>query len=216
MKSGSVEQATTFPWIVAITGASGTVYGRRLLEVIAQRLPQLRVEAVVSDAAWQVMAEEDGLDFGQRGERPGIGDLLGFDCETIRIHDNRDIGANIASGSYRTSGMIICPCSMATLAAISVGLSDTLIHRAADVQLKEGRKLIIVPRETPLSAIHLANMLKLSRLGVTVLPAMPGFYHRPNSIGDLVDMLVMRMLDHMGLSAELEGSLVPRWKDGNQ
>lgn len=200
---------TSHPWIVAITGASGTIYGRRLLEVIAKQLPDERVEVVVSKAAWRVMHEEEGIRVGASSRT--ISDLLGFDCDRFNLHDDRDIGANIASGSYRTAGMIICPCSMSTLAAVSSGLADTLIRRASDVQLKEGRKLILVPRETPLSAIQLENMLKLCRLGVNIMPAMPGFYHQPNSIGDLVDMLVMRMLDQMGLSEKLESSLVPRW-----
>lgn len=205
----TISYPTSHPWIVAITGASGTIYGRRLLEVIAKSLPGVRVEVVVSKAAWRVMHEEEGLPVGSSSRK--IRDLLGFDCDRLKLHDDRDIGASIASGSYRTAGMIICPCSMSTLAAVSSGLADTLIRRATDVQLKEGRKLIIVPRETPLSAIQLENMLKLCRLGVSIMPAMPGFYHKPESICDLVDMLVMRILDQMGLSDQLESSLVPRW-----
>ena len=125
------------------------------------------------------------------------------------LYNVKDIGARIASGSALFSGMVVVPCSMGTLGAISSGLCQNLIHRAADVTLKEGRKLILVPRETPLSAIHLENMLKLSRIGAVILPAMPGFYHQPVAISDLVDMLVMKILDQMGLSS----NLVTRWKE---
>lgn len=198
-------RGSSAPWIVAITGASGIVYARRLLRLIAEHLSKVRIELVISDAAYRVMQEEESLVLC-RGQT-AVRDLVGFDSSNITVHDNLDIGASIASGSCRTSGMIVVPCSMSTLAAISCGLGDTLIHRAADVVIKEGRRLILVPRETPLSAIHLENMLKLSKLGVTILPAMPGFYNKPTSLSELIDMLVMRMLDQMCLSKKLENSL---------
>jgi 4-hydroxy-3-polyprenylbenzoate decarboxylase len=125
----------------------------------------------------------------------------------VQSYSNDDRGAPPASGSALTAGMIVCPCSMGTLSAISVGSSRSLIERAADVTLKEKRKLILVPRETPLSAIHLANMLRLTRAGAVVMPASPGFYHRPETISDLVDFVVARMLDHL----QVEQSLVKRW-----
>ena len=126
----------------------------------------------------------------------------------MQSFSNDDRGAPPASGSALTSGMIVCPCSMGTLSAISVGASRSLIERAADVTLKEKRKLVLVPRETPLSAIHLGNMLRLTRAGAVVMPASPGFYHRPKQIGDLVDFLVARMLDHLGV----EQRLVQPWR----
>ena len=126
----------------------------------------------------------------------------------IETYANDDRGARPASGSFLTAGMIVCPCSMGTLSAISAGASRSLIERAADVTLKERRKLILVPRETPLSAIHLANMLRLTRAGAVVLPAAPGFYQRPKQISDLVDFVVARMLDHLGV----EHKLVRRWE----
>ena len=125
----------------------------------------------------------------------------------MRVFDDRDRGAGPASGSALTAGMVICPCSMGTLSAIAVGASRSLIERAADVTLKERRPLVVVPRETPYSAIHLENMLTLTRAGAIVLPASPGFYHRPRAIGHLVDFVVARVLDHVGV----EHTLVPRW-----
>jgi 4-hydroxy-3-polyprenylbenzoate decarboxylase len=152
------------------------------------------------------MKEEDGL--SSSVGRLLVSDLVGFDSDRVVVHSNRNIGASIASGSYPTAGMIVVPCSMRTLAAISCGYCDNLIQRAADVILKEQKKLVIVPRETPLSVIHLENMLKLARLGVSIVPAMPGFYHQPQSISDLVDMMVMRIIDQMGFRVDISS----RWK----
>jgi 4-hydroxy-3-polyprenylbenzoate decarboxylase len=126
----------------------------------------------------------------------------------VETFANDDRGAPPASGSALTAGMIVCPCSMGTMSAISIGASRSLIERAADVTLKERRKLVLVPRETPLSAIHLSNMLRLTRAGAVVMPAAPGFYHRPKQISDLVDFVVARMLDHLGV----EHNLVKRWE----
>jgi 4-hydroxy-3-polyprenylbenzoate decarboxylase len=128
----------------------------------------------------------------------------------VTMHDFHDIGASIASGSHPTRGMVVVPCSMKTLAAVAHGYAENLIARVADVVLKERRRLILVPRETPLSAIHLQNMLRLARLGVAIVPAMPGFYHRPATIDDLVEMLVMRILDQMGFEIDL----AKRWSGG--
>lgn len=194
------------PWTIALTGASGTAYGRRLLQVLADNFPNLVVHLVISEAAKRVLWEEERI--AVRRNRNCLEDLLGRDYSQVTLHDHRDIGASIASGTYKTSGMVIVPCSMNTLAAVSCGFSQNLIHRVADVTLKEGRKLIIVPRETPLSSVHLENMLKLSRMGAVILPAMPGFYHQPQSIAALIDMLVMKILDQMGLDVDL----VSRWK----
>jgi len=166
----------------------------RLLEMLGeQRIP---VEFVISDTAKIVMKEE----LGSEARFPEASHLF-------RIHDFHDFTASIASGSYPTEGMVIVPCSMGTLGAIASGLSQNLIHRAADCTIKEGRKLILVPRETPLSAIHLENMLKLSRLGVKIVPPMPAFYSEQKSIQDLVDFVVGKVLDQMGVSH----MLYPRW-----
>lgn len=193
-------------WIVGISGASGTVYARRLLEVISKSREDIRIELVISDGAYRVLKEEDELDFSAKAGM--IERLVGFSAPQITLHNNRDTGASIASGSFVTAGMIIIPASMNTIAAIAHGLADNLLKRAADVTLKEGRTLIVVPRETPLNTIHLKNLLALSELGVRVMPAMPGFYSRPNTIAELVDHFVMRVLDQMGIPLE---DLAPRW-----
>ena len=197
--------------VLAITGASGTVYARRLLSVLLESQPTLTIDLIVSESALRVLREEEGIKTSI--QKVSVSELIGTETTRVAVHSNRDIGASIASGSYPGSGMIIAPCSMATLAAIATGYGQNLIHRAADVALKEGRRLVIVPRETPLSAIHLENMLKLSRMGVRVVPAMPGFYHKPQSISQLVDMMVMKILDQIDIRVDL----VPRWKlsEGN-
>lgn len=194
------------PWIIAITGASGTIYARRLIMSLLDFVPDIRLEVVISEAALRVMREEEnlGVSLHLRTE-----DLIGFPSHAVTLHHNRNIAASIASGSYPTNGMVIVPCSMSTLAAVANGFASTLIHRAADVVLKEGRQLILVPRETPLSVIHLENLLKLARLGVRIVPAMPGFYHQPKIIEDLVDMMVMRIIDQMGFHL----ALASRWTE---
>ena len=201
-------QPSIHPWIIAVTGASGICYARRLIALLLENFPQIKLELIFSDAAMRVLSEEEGL-------RASIGRIkleeflaVGPDesaitpgpDQSVVIHSNRNIGASIASGSYLTQGMVVVPCSMKTLASIAHGLCDNLIQRAADVVLKEKRRLILVPRETPLSAIHLENMLKLARLDVRIVPAMPGFYQQPKSIRDLVDNFVLRIADQMGLS----------------
>jgi 4-hydroxy-3-polyprenylbenzoate decarboxylase len=203
-------------WIVAITGASGTVYARRLLRVLIERVDDIRLEVIVSPAGLRVLRDEEGLAVSPSRLTAEL--LLGIPTDAVSVycdqppgritmHDDRNLGASLASGSYPARGMVIVPCSMKTLAAVAHGYAENLIARAADVALKERRRLILVPRETPLSAIHLQNMLRLARLGVAIVPAMPGFYHRPASIDDLVEMMVMRILDQMGLQIDL----VKRW-----
>ena len=182
------------PYSVAITGASGVIYGLRLVEVLVDR--KVPVELVVSDTARIVMKEE----MGSEARLPEASRL-------VRIHDFHDFTAPIASGSYPIEGMVIVPCSMGTLGAVASGLSQNLIHRAADCAIKEGRKLILVPREMPLSAIHLENMLKLARLGVKIVPPMPAFYTSQENISDLVDFVVGKVLDQM----DIPHALYPRW-----
>jgi len=190
-------------WILGVTGASGAAYALRLLSVLPPLVEHLHV--VFSDAALRVLNEEEGM--AVSASTLSLERLTGVSAENVTFYNPRDIGARIASGSMLCRGMVIIPCSMATVGAIAHGVHSHLIHRAADVTLKEGRRLIVVPRETPLSTIHLENMLTLSRAGVRVLPAMPGFYHRPKTVSDIVDMLVMKVLDSM----EIPNSLVTRW-----
>lgn len=179
--------------VVAMTGASGVVYGKRLLEILSRE----RVETL--------------LVLTRSAER-----ILAHELETTRqeltklakhVHDEDELTAPISSGSYPTDGMVITPCSMKTLAGIACGFSDNLVLRAADVTIKQGRRLILVPRETPLSPIHLENMHKLACIGVTILPAMPGFYHNPKTLEDLVDFVVGKILDELNI----RHSLYRRW-----
>ena len=186
------------PIVFAITGASGAPYAVRLLEslVAAER----RVQLIVSSHGERLLrTETDVRDVA--GLRAHVG-AKAFD-RFVQSFSDADRGAAPASGSALTGGMVVCPCSMGTLAAISVGTSRSLVERAADVTLKERRPLVLVPRETPLSAIHLENMLRVTRAGAVVLPAAPGFYHRPASVAALVDFVVARVLDHLGVSHAL-------------
>lgn len=191
------------PIVVGITGASGAPYAVRLLQALTAA--HRRVSLIVSKYGMRLLATEAGIE-----SMDSLRDAVGIDAwaSYVEVFSNDDRGAAPASGSSRTAGMIVCPCSMGTLSAISVGASRSLIERAADVTLKEQRKLILVPRETPLSAIHLGNMLRLARAGAVVMPASPGFYHRPSQISDLIDFVVARILDQVGV----EQSLVKRWE----
>jgi flavin prenyltransferase len=193
------------PIVVGITGASGAPYAVRLLQQLTAA--HRSVSLVVSKYGMRLLATEVGIE-SMDALRAVVGKEAWDSC--VQAYGNDDRGAPPASGSSLTAGMIVCPCSMGTLSAISVGASRSLIERAADVTLKERRKLILVPRETPLSAIHLENMLRLTRAGAVVMPASPGFYHRPKQVSDLVDFVVARMLDQLGV----EQSLVKRW-DGD-
>jgi len=190
------------PFTVAITGASGAPYAVRLLEQLC--VAGQRVSLLVSSHGFRLLATETGIE-SIDALREAVGGRAWDDL--ITVYDDADRGAAPASGSARSAGMVICPCSMGTLSAIAAGSSRSLVERAADVTLKERRKLILVPRETPLSSIHLENMLKLSMAGVVILPAAPGFYHQPKSIPELVDFVVARVLDQMGV----EHSLGHRW-----
>lgn len=193
---------TRLPVVMAITGASGAPYAVRLLErlVAAER----DVWLIVSSHGLRLLHTELGIDsVDALRQRIGAAEWK----RHVRVYDDADRGAAPASGSAQNAGMVVCPCSMGTLSAISVGASRSLVERAADVMLKERRKLVLVPRETPLSAIHLQNMLRVTRAGAVVLPAAPGFYNRPSSVDDLVDFIVARVLDQLGV----EHTLVKRW-----
>jgi flavin prenyltransferase len=192
----------TLPIVVAITGASGAPYAARLLaSLVAAAVP---VWLIVSRHGWRLLDTE--MDIGSLETlREHVG-AMAWDAQVTLFEDD-DRGAQPASGSAKTAGMVICPCSMGTVAAISQGTSRSLVERAADVTLKERRPLIVVPRETPLSVIHLENLLRLTRAGALVMPAAPGFYHRPASIDDLVNFVVARVLDHL----DVEHTLAKRW-----
>jgi flavin prenyltransferase len=187
--------------IIGITGASGSIYGQKLLARLDASPEVSHIDLVISQAGVRVAGEELGVNLAG-ADRRVVRELLGRDSEKVTVHSANDIGASIASGSHLSDAMVIAPCSMGSLGAIANGASRDLVHRAADVIIKEGRLLILVPRETPLNVIHLENMLKLARLGVRIIPAMPGFYHRPETIDDLIEHFVHRLLDHLGVSHE--------------
>lgn len=190
------------PVTLAMTGASGAPYAVRLLELLNQR--RVPVRLVISTTGWRLLQEE--LDINNQEElRARTGDW-----QDVILYSDTDRGATPASGSAPSRGMVVCPCSMGTLASIAQGTTRSLIERAADVVLKERRKLVLVPRETPYSTIHLENMLRLTRAGAVVLPASPGFYHRPRNMEDLIDFVVGRILSHLDVDADVG----PRWQSG--
>lgn len=195
-------------YVVGITGASGSIYGVKLVRTLLEY--GYDVHLVITSAGWRVFKEELELNVTDRNQV--LESLFGGLAGRYIYQSNSDIGASIASGSYLVEAMIVIPCSMGTLSSIANGTSDNLLTRAADVMLKESRTLVLVPRETPLHAIHLENMLKLARLGVKMIPAMPAYYHKPESIDDLVSFLVGKVLD----SLRIEHALFTRWGEGNE
>ena len=192
---------------LAYTGASGMPYGLRLLELLLAG--GNRVYLLYSQAAQIVAHQEMQLVLPSRPKEAEEMFSRRFNASEgqLRVFGREDWFAPVASGSNPADAMVVCPCTMGTLAAIAAGLSQKLIERSADVMLKENRKLILVPRETPFSSIHLENMLKLARSGVIILPPNPGFYHHPATVQDLVDFVVARILDHLGVAH----TLMPRW-----
>ncbi|MBM7542071.1 UbiX family flavin prenyltransferase [Amphibacillus cookii] len=185
--------------VVGITGASGSVYGKKMVEVLLEN--NIETDLILTDTAKQVIAYELNL---------SVQDWLAKlkkDYKHFSLNENDNLFAKVASGSYHFDAAIILPCSMGTLAEISHGLAKNLLCRVADVALKEKRSLVIVPRETPLNAIHLENMLKLSQLGASIVPAMPGFYHHPSTMTDLIDFVVGKILDHLSI----ENDLFKKW-----
>ena len=192
--------STPLPLVLALTGASGAPYGVRLLEILARnRIP---VWLITSEHGMRLLQEECGI-----GSLDALRQATGGDWSSVVNYPDGDRGALPASGSRRTAGMVICPCSMGTLAAVAAGTSRSLVERAADVTLKERRKLVLVTREAPLSVVHLRNMLMVAEAGAVVLPASPGFYHRPTEVSQLVDFVVQRIIDQVGLDLEV----APRW-----
>ncbi len=192
---------------LAFTGASGMPYGVRLLECLLKA--GIKVYLLYSQAAQIVSHQEMDLRLptSAREAAQFFSARFGASPGQLQVFGREEWFAPVASGSNPADAMVICPCTMGTLASIAAGLADNLIERAADVALKEARKLVLVPRETPLSAIHLENMLKLARAGAIILPPNPGFYHHPQTVQDLVDFVVARVLDHLGV----EHQLMPRW-----
>ena len=178
--------------VVAVTGASGIIYAKHFMQALKDQ--EIETHLVITSSAKSVAAYE-------------MGDIAQITSLATHVYDPDEMSAGIASGSYPVDGMVIIPASMKTIAALANGFADNLVTRAADVQLKERRTLIVVPRETPLHAVHLENMAKLSRLGAVILPAMPGFYHKPETVDDLVDFIVGKILDQLGI----ENRLFTRW-----
>ncbi len=193
------------PIVVAMTGASGSAYGKRTLEVLLKA--NREVHFVFSSAAAQVIHAELGQSVNPAKFHAET--FLPAGTPTAKLHywNQHDLMAGIASGSFRTAGMVIVPCSMGTLSSLATGVSGNLIHRAAEVHLKERRPLIVMPRETPLSLVMLRNMVSLAEAGATIMPAMPGFYHEPESVDDLIDFMVARVCDHL----QVEHQLSKRW-----
>jgi 4-hydroxy-3-polyprenylbenzoate decarboxylase len=179
--------------VVGITGATGAIYGIRLLDAL--KAAEVETHLVLSKWGQQTVEHETGLT------------LADLEARACVLHGAGNMAATISSGSFRTEGMIVAPCSMRTVAAIAHGNGENLVHRAADVVLKERRRLVLVPRETPLSEIHLENLLKLARMGVCILPPMPAFYNKPASLDDVVDHIVARVLDQF----DIDASFARRW-----
>ncbi len=193
--------AGDIPVVLAITGASGAPYAVRLLDVLARHA--VPTELIVSAHGWRLLEAESGI-----ADEKALRAATGGDWFSITAYSDDDRGARPASGSHRTRGMVVCPCSMGTVAAIALGTSRSLVERAADVTLKERRKLILVPREAPLSLVHLRNLTAVTEAGAIVIPAAPGFYHRPTTIAELVDFIVQRIIDQL----DLDITIAPRWE----
>ena len=184
-------------YVLAITGASGSILGIRLLEEL---LKTSEVHLIISSNTFPIIFDETGMDWAKDTEKAV---RQQFAADRVFFYGDRQMDAPVASGSFKTDGMFIVPCSMKSLAGIANGYANNLIERAADVTLKEGRPLLLSPREMPFNAIHLENMLKLARIGVRIAPPVPAFYHRPAEIGDLVDFMIGKILDSFGIEHEL-------------
>lgn len=194
-------------YILAITGASGSVIGIRVLGAL---LKTSEVHLVISSQSFSIIRHETGVEWVKNGARnkgqgQGIQQTIRryFKTKRLFFYEDKDMAAPIASGSFLTDGMLVVPCSMKTLSGISSGYANNLIERAADVTIKEGRPLLLSPREMPFSAIHLENMLKLARLGVRIAPPVPAFYHQPDSLDDIIDFIAGKILDSFGVKHEL-------------
>ncbi|MEO0854850.1 MAG: flavin prenyltransferase UbiX [Cyanobacteria bacterium J06648_11] len=207
--SDSSSHVCSRPLVVGVSGASGLIYAVRSLKLLLDC--DQAIDLVASRASFQVWQAESGVRMPTDCDRQAEfwREQAGSDGGKLTCHAWGDVGASIASGSYRTQGMLVIPCSMSTVAKLAAGLSSDLLERAADVHIKEGRTLAIVPRETPLSAIHLRNLLTLAEAGVGIVPAIPAWYHQPQTIEDLVDFVVIRALDRLGI--DLPTNVIQRW-----
>jgi len=185
---------------VGVTGASGAVLAQKALLLLEDDTRVARIHLVVTEAGQRLLSEELGISAGDLKQLPAR--LLGRAAKKIEMQPNKDIGAAIASGSYAVDSMVVIPCSMGTLGAIASGISDDLVSRAADVMLKEGRKLVLCLRDTPFNRVHLENMLRAQQAGAVIMPAVPAFYHQPKTIDDLVTQYVCRVLAQIGLPQE--------------
>ena len=203
--SQSQSRSTNHPLVLAITGASGVIYGQRLLEVLLKT--DVNIHLTISQSGAVVLKHELGIDVDL--DNFSVGDLIPgqADSERLKYYHYNDFMTPIASGAFKTRGMVVCPCSGSTLSGIATAASKNLVMRAADVHLKERRPLILVPRETPLSLIQIENLHKTCQAGATILPASPGFYHGYQSVDELVDFIVARILDHL----DIEHDLIRRW-----
>lgn len=190
--------------VVGITGASGSIYAKRLIEELVKK--DIYINVIATEKGKQVFKYELSIDLDE-----WIKDIK-KDYEKITLENNDNLFSGVASGSNKYDTVIILPCSMGTLAEISYGLAKNLLNRTADVALKEGRKLIIVPRETPFNTIHLENMCRLSKMGASIIPAMPGFYHHPKTIDDIVDFLIGKILDYLNI----ENNMFKKWEGTNE
>lgn len=190
--------------IVGITGASGSAYFLRVMEVLSQQ--ELEIHLIASDQGRKVLTYETGVILEEQTQ------LWNKSKADIILEDNENLFSPVASGSYRCDAMVVLPCSMSTVAEIACGITKTLLTRAADVMIKERRKLVLVPRETPLSTIHLKKMAELSQLGVTILPAMPGFYGHPHTLDEMIGFVAGKVLD----SIEIENDCYQRWRGNNE
>lgn len=208
--NGQMQSERSLPFVVAITGASGSVYGLRLVQFLLSK--NQPIELLVSKAALMVMKEENDLVFGENLKEELLKHLNLADDVPLTVHSLNNYGASVASGSYKTRGMAVVPCSLGTLGALAAGLTENLIHRAAAVCLKEKRPLMVVVREMPFGHIQLKNMLALSEAGAIVSCASPGYYHKPESVQDQIDFVVGRVLDQF----DFDNQLFKRWKSENQ
>lgn len=193
-------------YILAITGASGSIFGIRLLEEL---LKSAEVHLLISQNTFPIIAEETGIDWSVDTEARA---RAHYATDRLFFFEDRQMHAPAASGSFSTDGMFVVPCTMKTLAGIAVGYANNLIERAADVTIKEGRPLLLAPREMPFSAIHLENMLKLARIGVKIAPPVPAFYHKPENLQEMIDFMVGKWLDQFGI----EHTLFTRWGSQRQ
>lgn len=190
-------------YILAITGASGSIFGIKLIEEL---LKSAEVHLIISSNTFSIIRDETGIDWTNKSQKSEkTEDIIRkhFNADNLFFYEDKHMYAPVASGSFKTDGMFVVPCSMKTLAGIANGYADNLIQRAADVVIKEGRPLLLSPREMPFSAIHLENMLKLARLGVKIAPPIPAFYHKPKSLDDMVSFIVGKMLDAFGIEHEI-------------